>query len=148
MTLTPDQLAEVVLTALAAQPNLQVFDGEPDSGIPSRGFGAPKTSVAMDADGRAHVHAAAYFGVGRPDDQRPCGGFGGTDDTFQVTCVGGDRKRALLAASKVKAALHGLQVDDGKSRILLDDFDPGPVRVDRDPSPSRSYLPLTFRVPL
>lgn len=146
MSVTPIQLAEIVLTALAAQTNLQVFDGEPDSGIPSRGFGGGATAVILDGDKRAHMYAAVYMGVGRPSDARSCAAFGGNDTTFQVTGAGGDRHRALLALSKIRAALHGLSIDDGASLILLDDFDPGPLRVDRDPAPSRTYLPLTFRV--
>lgn len=148
MSTTPAQLATIVLNALAAQPNLQVFDGEPDSGLKCLGYMAGKTSVAMDGDGRAHIHAALYMGPGKPDDERAATAFASTNVTFQVTAVGGDQSRCLLAIEKVKAALHGLRVGDDSSLLICDPFDPGAIRVDRDPSPSRSYLPLIFRVSL
>ena len=141
------QLREQVLEALAAQRNLQVFDGEPDSGIPSRGYASngKSSAVAIDPDGRVHMHVAVYLGIGRPDDERACGGHGATNDAFQVTVVGGDAHRCLLAIEKAQAALEGLRVP-GAGRISQDDFDPGPLRVDSEPPPSRTYLPVTFRV--
>lgn len=109
------------------------------------GFGNESTAVVIDADKRAHMHAALYLGIGRPDDERANGGHGATNDTFQVTCVGGDSYRCLLAIAKVQTALEGLRVP-GAGRISQDDVDLGPLRVDPDPSPSRTYLPLIFRV--
>lgn len=143
---TVRQLREIVLTALASQNGLQVFDGEPDSGLKSLGYGAGnRTDVIIDPDGRAHMHAALYLGIGRPDDERACGGHGAVNDTFQVTAVGGDSDRCLRAIEKVQAALEGLHVT-GSGRISQDDFDPGPMPVDPEPPPSRTYLPMTFRV--
>lgn len=138
--------AELVLDRLAQQVALQVFDGEPGSGLDSRGFGGGATAVVIDPDKRVHMHAAVYIGAGRNDDERATADFAGLEQGFQVTAVGGDRERCLKAVAKVKAALDGAWILN--SLVTLEPFEPGAIRVDRDPSPSRTYVPLHFTVSL
>lgn len=135
-----------LLAALVAQPNLQVFDGAPDDGRPSLGYGAPARDVKMDPDGRAHMYAALYVGPGAAnlEDERGNGRGGTHVVTFQVTAAGGDPARANRAVDKVTAALVGLRATGGG--IIRADADPGPPRLDRDPTPGRYFVPLLFRV--
>lgn len=145
--MTPLELRDFALTQLAAQANLQVWDGEPGTGK-SLGFRPGETEVAMDGDDRAHMHAALYVGSGTDstEDARSIG-YGGTRvSTFQVTAVGGDRDRCLRAVQKVEAALHRKLAPSGG--VILLDFDPSPPREDRDPAPPRYFVPLPFRVAL
>lgn len=146
--MTPAQLRAAVLSMLAAQSNLQVWDGPPGDGPLSLGYRPGEDDVALDGDGRAHMHAALYLSPGGPnvDDERMTGTGATTVATFQVTAVGGDSNRCDLAVAKVLAALHDRRAP-GAGLIRLD-FDPGPARVDREPTPSRHYVPLTFRVAL
>lgn len=135
-----------VIAALAAQTNLQVFDGAPDEGRPSTGYGLGSPEVELDDDGRAHMYAAVYIGVSAPslEDERVAGVGGTRVNTFQVTAAGGDPNRALRASEKVVSALVGLRVPGGG--LIRLDADPGPPRLDREPKPGRYYLPLPFRV--
>lgn len=139
-------LAAQVRAALVAQTNLQVFDGAPDDGRPSAGFGAPSPEVHLDADGRAHMYAAVYVGVGAPslEDERAAGVGGTKVNAFQVTAAGGDPNRAMRAAEKVVAALVGLRVPGGG--LIRLDAPAGPPLLDREPTPGRYFMPLPFRV--
>jgi hypothetical protein len=91
------------------------------------------------------MYAALYLGPGtrNPEDERVNGRGGTRIPTFQVTAAGGDPNRASRAAEKVLAALDGLRVTGGG--IIRSDADPGPPRVDRDPTPFRYFVPLLFR---
>ena len=130
---------------LVSQANLQVFDGRPDDSNPSVGYGAPSRDVAIDPDGRAHMYACLYTGAAMPGEDERLTGTGGTlGATFQVTAAGGDQNRCELAVAKVLAALHGQRLPGG-GICRVDPFDPIP-RTDDAPSPSRTYLPLIFRV--
>lgn len=147
--MTPDEVRTDVLTRLAAQPNLQVFDGQPASGRPSFGYGAGTDDVVTDGDGRAHMYAALYVGSGIDNltDERSHGLGGTRVTTFQVTAAGGDPRRCLLAAEKVRAALHGVRAGSGQGLYRIE-VDPATPRTDDEPRPSRTYLPLIFRVAL
>ena len=94
------------------------------------------------------MYAALYVGPGgrELDDERLTGHGGTLVATFQVTAAGGDTNRGLMAAQKVMAALEGVHVPGGG--VLRLDYDPGPLRTDREPTPSRQYVPLMFRVAL
>ena len=146
--MTPNELRAHLLPLLAAQPNLQVWDGPPGDGTTSLGYLPGGRDVALDTDGRAHMYAALYVGTGARSlqDERLSATGGTRVVTFQVTAAGGDANRALRAAEKVLTALEGVPVTGGG--VIRLDFDPGPPRVDREPSPSRHYLPLMFRVAL
>ncbi|MGG5257461.1 hypothetical protein [Phycicoccus avicenniae] len=144
--MTPNELRQTCLTLLAAQSNLQVWNGAPAESEPALGFGAGSLDVALDPDGRAHLYAALYVGSGwrTPEDDRLAGVSGTRVSTFQVTAAGGDIDRCLRAADKVLAALDGVLIASGG--VIRNDIDPGLPREDRDPKPSRYYLPLIFRV--
>lgn len=146
--MTPDQLRTTVLALLAAQPNLQVWDGAPGDGQQSRGYRPGELDVAVDGDGRVHMYAALYAGPGGPTsaDERLTATGATLVATFQVTAAGGDPNRCLLAVSKVMAAVNEQRLLSGG--VVRLDFDPGPPRIDREPSPSRHYVPLMFRVAL
>jgi hypothetical protein len=143
---TTTALHAQALAALAAQTNLQVFDGAPDDGRPSLGYGAPARDVVMDGDGRAHMYAALYVGPGARnlEDERAAGIGGTRVVSFQVTAAGGDPNRANRAVDKVLAALEGKRVPGGG--LIRADADPGPPRLDREPNPGRYFVPLLFRV--
>lgn len=143
--MTPLELRDHALARLVAQANLQVWDGEPASGQTSLGFHADELEVAVDEDGRAHQYAALYVGPGwrTPLDDRLVGVSGTAVSTFQVTAAGGDLDRALKATSKVLAALDGHTLPNGS--VIRNDVDTGLPRIDRDPTPSRHFLPLIFR---
>ncbi|WP_152185350.1 hypothetical protein [Segeticoccus rhizosphaerae] len=138
MTITDvPTLHDAVLALLRAQDNLDVFDGSVDD--------AGQPPVRVDPDGRAHMYAVLYVSPGRPDpgEETVCGDPGQLLWSFQVTAAGGDTNRAMQAAAKVRAALTGVRLGPATGRIR-EPFDPGPAREDRDPSPSRWYVPLPF----
>jgi len=139
------------LARLAEQDLLQVFDGAPDDAAPSIGWsprpdGKGQRDVFHDGDGRAHQYACLYAAPGTRsrEDERQNGLGGTTDNVFQVTAAGGDQRRCGLAVEKVLDALHGQRLPGG-GICRADAFAPTP-RIDRDPSPSRAYVPLIFRV--
>lgn len=146
--MTPNELRAFLLPLLAAQPNLQVWDGAPGDGNTSLGYRPGEPDVALDGDDRAHMYAALYVSPGgrNLEDERLSGTGSTTVATFQVTAAGGDANRCLLAVGKVLAALEGRRVTGGG--IIRVDLDPGPPRLDREPTPSRQYVPLLFRVAL
>lgn len=137
-----------LLTMLAAASNLQVWDGAPGDGNKSVGYRPGEPDVALDGDGRAHMYAALYVSPGgrNLDDERMSATGGTITPTFQVTAAGGDSHRCELATTKVLAALEGRRIPAGG--IIRLDMDPGPPRIDREPTPSRHYVPLLFRVAL
>ena len=147
--MTPNELRLWVIAQLAAQTNLQVWDGEPGDGNTALGYQAGARDVTLDGDGRAHMYAALYVGSGRRDisEDRETGHDGPLVATFQVTAAGGDPNRCLLAAQKVMAALEAKRAAAHLGRVELQ-MDAGPPRIDRDPSPSRHFLPLIFAAPL
>jgi hypothetical protein len=145
---TPNELRAFVLARLVAQANLQVWDGAPGDGTLSLGFRPGERDVALDGDGRAHIHAAAYIGSGGIgfDDERMSATGGTVVSTFDVIAVGGDINRCNLAVTKVKAALLGVRVT--AAGIIRLDFDPGAPQVEREPTPSRYFVSIPFRVAL
>ncbi len=146
--MTPTEFAKWVAEAVAAQQHMQVFLGAPDDVNPCLGFAAGSRKVATDPDGRAHMYAAVYVGYGTRDpyedslDERIAGSV---LLAFQVTVAGGDTQRCSLAAEKVFAALDRRQ-PPGCGVIRLSS--PQSMRTDRDPSPSRQFLPITGTVRL
>ena len=134
-TTVPDvlTLSEVVWQLLDGIANVNAFDGE-------------VTNPPLDPDGRVHAYAVYYPNPGHAHSLRA----GRTAHTLnwgcQVTCVGGDRTRALWCIQKVRTALTGARlVIDGRRSILTEIGNPGPLRRDDDVSPPRLYLPLEFR---
>lgn len=135
MTTTIEQATAAVVALLEAAPNLDVFDGA--------------VKARMDSDGKAHPYAALWASPGRdnPDEQRECGTARALVWTFQVTAAGGDVDRCRRAVDRTLAALLNVRLFPNGGRIRLD-FDPGPEREDRDESPPRWYVPLSFVVSL
>lgn len=129
--MTLEQVANQILTLLRTAEGMQIFDGEPGD-------------VHHDSDGRAHPYACLYFGPGRDD---PINGepldarSTMTRYSGQVTCAGGDPARARRAAARVRGTLNLARIGDA---VLRFDLDPGFPAVDKDPSPPRWWIPLTF----
>lgn len=135
----PVVLKTAVLGLLREQRNLDVFDGSPDD------TGQP--SVRLDPDGRAHMYAAVYFGVGAAQaaSESLCGARDLDTLTFQVTAAGGDQDRALRAAQKVRNALTNtyLTPTSGRCREQLDFV---VAQRDNSASPARWFVPMPYSV--
>lgn len=137
---SPDDLAQAVLAALrtdlGVSMRLDVFDGE--------------VKAVMDADGRARPYATLYAGAGNLQAVTLDDAATVLDWPFQVTATGGDPTRARRAIHRVRTRLSGVEVPVTAGgphlRIVEDpDYQPGPIREDRDTSPSRWFSPLQFR---
>lgn len=114
---------------------VNLFDGE----VPG--------SPPLDPDGRVHAYAVFYPGIGRGYSNRGGGTAHSLNWGCQVTCVGGDRTRALWCVDQVRGVLDGLRVTVAGRNALLVDVTPEetPLRRDPDISPPRFYLPLLYR---
>lgn len=135
---TVDDVTTAVLAALrtdlGAPMRLDVFDGD--------------VKAVMDGDGRARPYAAMYASAGNLSSQSLCGTSDFLDWPFQVTAAGGDPVRARRAIHRVRARLTGVELTAGgvKFRVVEEpNYQPGPIREDRDVSPSRWFSPLQFR---
>lgn len=139
MSTTIETAAATVLDLLragnTATSRLDVFDGE--------------VKAVMDGDGRAHPYAVLWASPGRHDplEERLTGTGGDHVWTFQVTAAGGDVARCRRAVTRTLTALLGKRLVPDGGRVRLD-FDPGPEREDRDVTPSRWFVPLSFVVAL
>ena len=108
----------------------------------------------LDADGTAH----AYLFL-----QTSPGGRGHTRAVSQavltrwrplLTFAGGTPVKAQWGIDRARPLLDGLVLTSTDGRELTaplhegytvrDDYDPGPLRVDTDPSPPRWYVPLQY----
>ena len=130
-------LVAAVITRLGATLGAaHVFDGE--------------VNAVMDSDGRAHPYAVVHVSPGNLHSLDLAGIHDVLDWRFQVTAAGGDPSRARRAIVRVRDALtgHDLVVASGVvGRVVEDpDYQPGPLREDRDVAPSRWYAPLQFRL--
>lgn len=136
---TAAALADPVWALIDAVSNVNTYDGEI---VDANGTPVPPPH---DSDGRVHAYAIYYPGAGlaysRTLDAAPdC-----LDWTFQVTCVAGDRVRALWCIDKIRTALAGKWVTvNGQQLQIRQDGDSGSIRRDDNVSPSRFYLPVLF----
>lgn len=140
-----EQLADPVWTLLDALGHVNTFDGDfvDATGAP---VDMTKTPYADD-DGRVHAYAVYYPGPGWAHALLSCGGVDSLDWTFQVTCAGGDRARALWCVSQVRGALTGATVSVGGQELQIREVgNPGQGRRDDGVQPSRYYLPLIFAI--
>jgi hypothetical protein len=135
---TVDDLATAVLAALRTDlgvtMRLDVFDGD--------------VKALTDSDGRARPYAALYPSAGNLQSQSLCGTQEFLDWPFQVTAVGGDPARARRAIHRVRVRLSGVELSAAGTRFRVveePNYQPGPIREDRDVSPSRWFSPLQFR---
>lgn len=133
-------VADALATALTI-PNLLHFPGGPPD----------DQTMPRDEAGRALPYLASYLGAGqvfasRHGGIRPAAGVPlDLRVPFQVTAAAGTYEGALWAVGKTRAALTGLQLLNGATR-LREDTDPGPMRRDEDvPSDVRWYLPMQYR---
>lgn len=99
----------------------------------------------LDPDGRVHAYAVYYPSPGLARAVTLDADPDVLDFPFQVTCVGGDRGRALWCINQVRQALTGKWVTvAGQELQIREDLNPGPVRRDDNVSPPRHYFPLQF----
>lgn len=135
---TPDKTSTVGLVNL--------FRGEPHIPTNTRTPDDPW----WDADGAVHAYACLYASPGRKFSNRASGVPTNLGWSFQVTAVGGDDERCLWCLEEVRGRLTGarLVVDGVTTAPITEAGDPGTVRIDRDVTPHRSYVPLLFGLPL
>lgn len=138
---TAAELADPVWAMIDAVAGVNTYDAEI---VDENGN---KIEPPVDNDGRVHAYAVYYPSPGWAHALLACGGVDSLDWTFQVTCVGGDRVRALWCIGKIRAALSGKTVPIGGQQLLIHETgNPGSIRRDDDVSPSRFYAPLQFAV--
>lgn len=125
------ELRDATAALLRAVPNLDVHVGEADQ-------------VRLDPDGRAHPYAVLWASPGARHADALAGRVDRLVWSFQVTAAGGDDTRALWAVGRVLGALSGVRLFPEMGVLAPEPFDPGTVRVDRDVTPHRSYVPLLF----
>lgn len=100
----------------------------------------------LDEDGRVASYAVLFFSPGRRHANAFDAAQRSIEGSFQVTCVGGDPTRALWCVDQVFGALLGawVSVDGVNRQIRSREDDPGPVREDKNVTPTRHYVPLQF----
>lgn len=111
-------------------------------------LGAVPATPPADPDGRVHVYAVLYPTPGAATQDRLVPIIDGLTWSFQVTCVGGDPTRCLACVDAVTGALTGRPLALGgiATGWLRELGDPGPAREDRDATPSRWFVPLTYQL--
>lgn len=118
----------------------------PTEGRPNAFLGEPQAN--RDRDGAARPYAALYPSPGWQHGVSLSGPSDQARLTFQVTAAGGDTDRALRAIDRTRAALldwvPGAPGVECGRLTEPDDYDPGPLRVDRDVTPYRWWAPLLF----
>lgn len=135
------ELADPVWELIDAITNVNTYDGEIVDAN-----GAP-TQPPVDQDGRVHAYAVYYPGPGWAHALLACGGTDSLDWSFQVTCVGADRKRTLWCVDKVRAALSGKRVTvAGQGLLITEVGNPGPIPRNDKVTPPRFFVPLIFAV--
>lgn len=127
--------ADTILALLNAVEHLNVYDNDVADTPPA------------DPDGKTHPYAVLWSGPGTAQSTRLCGDPNQLAWGFQVTCAGGDRTRCLWAVDKVRAALTGVRVPDGRGWRLTEVVDEARVLPDRDVTPPRFYVPLVYALP-
>lgn len=130
-------IADQVWASLQTLTNVSLFDGE-------------VSQPPLDADGRVHAYAVYYPAAGRGYSNRAGATLQGLNWGCQITCVGGDRTRALWCVDQVRSVLDGVRVTSGGRRARLNEVTPEetPVRRDEGVSPVRFYLPLLYSTSL
>jgi len=121
-------LSDEVWAILDAVTDVNAFDGQVDN-------------PPLDPDGAVHVYAVFYPHPGNAYSRLLDTGPESFGWGFQVTCVGGDRVRALWCVGKVRTALTGVRVG---GVVVREVGDPGPLRRDDKVSPVRFFCLLDF----
>lgn len=135
------KLADIVWDLLDGIAQVNAYDGEfvDANGQP---VDPPK-----DDDGRVHAYAVFYPSPGWAHSILLCADLDSLDWSFQVTCTGGDRARALRCIQRVRDALSDTWItdpDSGQELQINEAGNPGSLRRDDNVSPARFYLPLQF----
>lgn len=141
MTTQVSDLADPVWTLIDAVANVNTYDGDfvDADGKP--------VSPPLDDDKRVHAYAVYYPSPGWAHALLACGGTDSLDWSFQVTCAGGDRTRALWCIEQIRNALTGHTVTiDGQKLQIREVGNSGSIRRDDGVSPSRCYAPLIFAI--
>lgn len=134
-------LADPIWTMIDAVQNVNTYDGD---FVDNDGKPLPPP---LDDDGRVHAYAVYYPSPGWAHALLAGGETDSLDWSFQVTCAGGDRTRALWCADKLRTALSGKRITvNGQGLLIVETGNPGPIRRDDKVSPVRFYTPLQFAV--
>lgn len=139
MTATADDVAAKIWTLIDAIANVNTYDGE---FVDAQG--RPVTPP-VDQDGRIHAYAVFYPSPGWAHAIANGGEPDALDFTFQVTCAGADRIRAMWCIQQVRNSLTGARVDANGQQLCIFEL-PGtaPIRRDDKVQPPRSHAALQF----
>lgn len=132
----PADLHTALLERLRTLTTLRVFDGD-----------VPTSPPAEPATGRVYPYAVAWGSPGyTPEEARglDADADGGLAWPVQVTVAAGDLTWCLHAVHLVRTALDGHVLAPGAGVLVEDEGTPG-VQPDRDTTPLRWFVPLTFR---
>lgn len=140
MSIDRRALAAAVKARLDTVTNATHWLGEPTDPLPT----------IAGSDGRVQPYTILWAGAGTPTlEQDAADTAVDLDWLIQVTCAGGYVDDVLALVTRVDAALYrwAPTVDGlvcGPLRPPTG-FDPGPVRLDRDVTPHRPFVPLQYR---
>lgn len=111
-------------------------------------------NVRIDTDGTAHAYLFVQTGPGGWRQTRAVAAATVTRWRPIITYVGGTPRKAEWALTRVRPILDGLTLTDPDGRPLTaplhegstpaEDYDPGPLVLDEDPSPGRWYVPIQY----
>lgn len=133
-------LRDAIAAALrATSPNLDVLvDGIDIVGQPS---------YRLDSDGRAHMTAVLWMGVGTVTESGDETALDGDQQlgtaSWQITAVGGDTDRAVRAAMYTRQAVTG-RIFIPRTGRARETFDRVVIAEDTAAAPSRFFTALTY----
>ena len=145
----------------AVQPVTRWLHPYPDDGAPVRvnehGVDVWENHVGdvrLDGDGTAHAYLFLQTGPGGQQQTRAVAAATLTRWRPILTFAGGTPRKTGWGMNLVRPILDGLVLTDGAGRALaaplhegstrFEDYDPGPLRLDNDPSPPRWYVPIQY----
>lgn len=131
-------VANPIWALIDAVPNVNTYDGEI---VNAR---REPITPPLDDDGRVHAYAVFYASSGLARAITLDADPDVLDFSFQVTCVGGDRERALWCVTQIRKALTGVWVTVAGQQLQIREDVSGAVRPDNNTTPPRHFAPLQF----
>jgi hypothetical protein len=98
--------------------------------------------IQYDSDGKAHGYAVLHAGPGTELYQRMVPLADAKNFTFQITCVGGDDRRAIWVCDLVIPAIAGKKLTG--TTTIKQEQSTDRVQIDRAVNPPRFWVPLLF----
>jgi hypothetical protein len=132
MTVLPQTwpIQEEIMTLLQGIIGIDAYDG----GVPD--------DVNHDSDGKVHGYAVLYAGPGNELYQRMVPLADAKAFPFQITCVGGDSRRAIWVCDKVMPVITGTKLTG--TTTIKQEIATNIVQIDRMVNPPRFWVPLLF----